>query len=175
MRSWILRFAAIALLVGLPSAVSTPRAEACSCSPPSPLSGLAAADAVFIGKAVANRPGDAVEMEVSRIWKGAAETATVIHSYGATCGVALQLGREYLIYAFREEEGLTTGMCLAFRVDLHDVRVRELSDAVGPGVTLASDDDALDSWGVGLIGVAGGFVLASAMFAAIFRRRTRQT
>ena len=114
-------------------------------------------------------------MEVSRIWKGAGETATLIHSYGATCGVTLQLGREYLIYAFREEEGLTTGMCLAFLVDVHDVRVRELLGAVGPGVTLASDDDALGSWGVGLIGAAAGFVLAGAVFTAIARRRAPQT
>ena len=132
------------------------------------------ADAVLVGEVVATGPGDSAEVKVSRIWKGSGDATRVIHSYGATCGVTFQLGYEYLIYAFREEEGLTTGMCLAFRVDREELPARKHLDALGPGVTLVADD-TLSPWAIGLIGAAAGFLLAGAVFAAISRRRAQRT
>ena len=116
-----------------------------------------------------------VEVQVSRIWKGSGERTKYINSYGDTCEAEFKVGYEYLIYAFREEGFLTTGMCTVFGAE----DATHL-DALGPGVALVPEPEG-ERQGIwvfglmgGLIGAAAGFALAGLGFVAI-RRRARQT
>ena len=105
MRSWLLRLAAIAVLLGLSPAVRTERAMACSCAPPaSPLVALEQSAAVFSGELVSidGYWGAILTFEVSRVWKGPVEETLVLttSSLGAgDCGYPFDAGRAYLVYA----------------------------------------------------------------------------
>ena len=113
MRSWLLRLAAVALLLGLPPALRTERVLACSCGgPPSIQESLEEATAVFAGRVVDMEAwrteddyGIHVTFAVSRVWKGpaGAELVAYTSSLGAgDCGFPLELGEEYLVYAYDE-------------------------------------------------------------------------
>ena len=113
MRSRLLRLAAIALLVGLPPALRTESALACSCSGvPGLWESVEEATAVFAGRVVdleswqtEDDYGVHVTFAVSRVWKGPASAELVANtrSLGAgDCGAPLRLGEEYLVYAYDE-------------------------------------------------------------------------
>lgn len=101
---------------------------ACSCAPnPEPLVALDQADAVFAGRIVglALKPDEdpaigvsfetlEVTVAVHSVWKGdTGEDIVIYTAYTCcVCGYAFQLGEEYLIYAFAEDDGtLRTSIC----------------------------------------------------------------
>lgn len=113
MRPWLLRLAAIALLLGLPPAMRTESAHACSCAElPGVWESVEEATAVFAGRVEAlegwesgDDYGVHVTFAVSRVWKGPASAELVANtrSLGAgDCGAPLRLGEEYLVYAYDE-------------------------------------------------------------------------
>lgn len=113
MRSRLLRLLAIALLLGLPPAMRTESALACSCAEiPGVWESVEEATAVFAGRVEAlegweteDDYGVHVTFAVSRVWKGPASAELVANtrSLGAgDCGAPLRLGQEYLVYAYDE-------------------------------------------------------------------------
>ena len=117
MRSWLLRLAAIAVLLGLSPAVRPERAMACSCAPPaSPLVALEQSAAVFSGELVSidGYWGAILTFEVSRVWKGPVEETLVLttSSLGAgDCGYPFEAGRAYLVYADAGGDLLEVWLC----------------------------------------------------------------
>jgi hypothetical protein len=116
-RPLLLALAALAL------AAAAPRALACSCAPPGePRAELAAADAVFAGRVVSVEPQEAaafprlaVRFALKAVWKGLPEgdEATLTTAAdSAACGYHFEEGEEYLVYAYRSDDGdLTTSLC----------------------------------------------------------------
>lgn len=90
-------------------------------------------DAVFVGKAVANRNPNwwklsfsrsypfvrrtysfdsYTEFAVSQVWKGTIQSHAIVDSLSNTsCGLALEPGQEYLIYAYFRGSHLVTHIC----------------------------------------------------------------
>ena len=98
--------------------------DACACSPsPSYSSAPAAlrtqADEVFLGQVrsvVVHESSDlvSVSFRVSRAWKGSKRRirTVITHVDSAACGLGQQFflkGREYLVYATKNSQGLLTG------------------------------------------------------------------
>ena len=109
----------------LASALAMPIQEvvACRCVPPAPpLIELARSDAVFSGKVVELNQGGPWQplmatMEIDDCWKGSIAGRVVVttSSSSAACGVELQFGGEYLIYAHENAGVLSTHMCTRTR------------------------------------------------------------
>ncbi|MGB7443729.1 MAG: hypothetical protein WA919_21915 [Coleofasciculaceae cyanobacterium] len=98
--------------------VNTKRAEACSCiQPPPPLTALEQATAVFAGKVTSINQTEPFNLEVtfqvSQAWKGEASSTLVVATplNSAMCGVYFEIGEEYLVYAYGEENQLSTNLC----------------------------------------------------------------
>ena len=121
-------------------------AVACSCAPPeSPSAERKRAAAVFSGRVIevrgrkgAGRTPGRVEavFEVGRAWKGVAGKQVSVYtpSDSAACGYGFEAGRSYLVYAYGEEGGLTTGLCSRTK------RLEEAGadlDELGPGREVA--------------------------------------
>ena len=196
MRPWLLRLAAIALLLGLPPALSPKSASACVCVYvyPDPLALLDEADAVIVGKAGAGAIGS-VEFQVYRVWKGAAyatrTTVTVneIHDDGSvsrtSCDPRIDRGEEYLIYAREDSAGtLRASTCHVFQLAYAQEQLEALGEGEPPVPGLeppvpdlapaeAGSDAEFPAWAIGLLVVAG-VGLAGAGLVAI-RRRARET
>lgn len=115
MRPWLLRLAAIALLLSLPAAMHTERARACDCDWVPLFEAMDDSDAVFAGTLIAGGEGDSAEFEVSRVWKGDVEATTLVYfdGGGTSCEMWLDKGEEYLVFAYRDypNEILFTGFC----------------------------------------------------------------
>ncbi len=134
-RSLVLVLAAIA-----PWLLPTP-AAACSCMPPDPPEAeLHAMDAVFLGTVTKVREGEypqwayhlleeidgrfgtqyfwealdrqvTVDVAVDATWKGVTTSRTALYTSGTTCSYHFVEGEQYLIYAYRHEGSLHTGLC----------------------------------------------------------------
>ncbi len=99
------------------------RSYAYSCgSPGSPTEAMAAADAVFIGRAVAvgeigSPDSFTTEFLVSTVWKGPTSRKALIETGGMEEGYSFDVGGEYLVYAYAlgfshgETEVMWTGFC----------------------------------------------------------------
>ena len=125
MRPWLLRLAAIALLIGLPATANSERALACSCGDfGSPVEELHRATAVFAGRVVSiefEEPENAfspfvAELEVSYVWSGRLHSTRFIRTtQGPTCGMYLETGEEYLVYGYGDDDEpgtvLSAGSC----------------------------------------------------------------
>ena len=204
MRPWLLRLAAIALLVGIPSAVRPDGAVACSCDF-RPAVALAESDVVFAGEVTASELRGRAKVRVSRVWKGdvPATTLVVLQGRGTSCEFRLRVGREYLVYADRDDAGgtLTTGLCSSFELGLQDEAARQHLELLGEGrppapekapdadsptspdtteepaaTSLSSEGDSAPwppSWAIALVAAAVASVLAGASFV-VLRRRARQ-
>lgn len=61
--------------------------------------------------------GQRVELLITRSWKGnVGEPSTIRTSRGGACGYSFEKGRQYLIFAFRDKEGLLwTDICTRTR------------------------------------------------------------
>lgn len=112
MRSWLLRLAAVALLVGLPAALRSPLVLACVCGEvPSHVEELQEATAVFVGTLVdvtEHDDDDGVlylfEFEVIRVWKGAPGSTIVLKDYWSSCSTYVEIGGDNLVYAYADSE-----------------------------------------------------------------------
>ena len=112
MRPWLLRLAAIALLLGIPPFGRTERALACDCEPPTLLEALEYADAVFAGQVTAATFAWG-EFEVSRVWKGDVEATTRVY-VEEVCGLSFREGEELIVFAYvteGDESQLSTENC----------------------------------------------------------------
>ena len=114
----LFRVAFLLCFMSLAAAVAYP----CSCEFMKPKKKLKEARAVFIGEVVEIGHNDrdrhasvAVRFKVERYWKGIKEPyVTVVTAPGicCTCGLKVEVGVQYLIYAFPLENGqLETSLC----------------------------------------------------------------
>lgn len=119
MRKIFLLFIIVSLLF-----VNTVIVSACSCAQPSsPKESIGQSTAVFAGKVVdidvpsgiVTSSGDSVKVtfEVSEIWKGSDYKTLVITTArdSATCGYDFKKNEEYIVYAYGEENKLSTDIC----------------------------------------------------------------
>ena len=199
MRSWLLRLAAITLVVGLPPAVRTESALACSCGePPGLWESVEDATAVFAGRVVAlesrgNTFAVDVTFAVSRVWKGPAapELVAYTRSLGAgDCGYPLELEEEYLVYAY--DEALEIWLCTrTTRLMYAEYDLEALGEgrvpvagATGEVEVVVPPPPGAPNVGIGATASHGAaaalfamvaVVLAGASFAAVSRRRARRT
>ena len=111
MRSWLLRVAAVALLLGLPPALQAESVLACSCLPPPPVwESVEGASVVFAGRVQSldhwegeDDHGVHVTFAVSRVWKGPVSSELVANTRSlglGDCGYPFDLWEEYLVYAY---------------------------------------------------------------------------
>ncbi len=191
MRSWLLRLAAIALLLGLPPALMADSALACSCVESDPAEEFEWADVVVAGKAVSRGAiGAPAKFQVSRVWKGgryatrSIDVGGVIRDDGSvsinTCDPRFEQGEEYLVFALEEPGGtLQTSRCGVFLLEHAQAYLNALGagEPPVPGMVPAeaNSDSGFPSWAIGLIAVAAGLLVVGTGFAAISRRRGRQT
>lgn len=111
-------------IVGSLLIVNTAIVNACSCIQPAPpQESLGQSTAVFAGKVVdINVPigivvssADPVKVtfEVSKIWKGHDYRTLVLTTAKneASCGYSFKENEEYIVYAYGEENKLSTGIC----------------------------------------------------------------
>jgi hypothetical protein len=111
----------LALLVSLSSLAIVNSALACSCVEPlPPRDALEVADSVYSGRVLEIVELDegldgymyAYEMELFASWKGIAEERLILKTTDpAMCGVSLQVGVSYLVYADRTNEVLDANNC----------------------------------------------------------------
>lgn len=105
--------------------INTAIVSACSCvSPfPSPQESLEKSAAVFAGKVtnidipneiiISSTDPVAVTFNVSEIWKGPDYRTLVVTTArdGVSCGYSFKQGEEYIVYAYEEEDKLSTNIC----------------------------------------------------------------
>ncbi len=116
------------LFLSLFFSFTAPATYSCVCEIMKPGKKLQEAKAVFVGEAVeigGNDKSDwatvAVKFKVDRYWKGVKEEfVTVVGapaSVGA-CGLPVEIGKKYLIYAFElDKDQLETSFCSSRRLD----------------------------------------------------------
>ena len=97
--------------------------DACSCiQPASPQESLEQSTAVFSGKVInIDIPSEIVSsadpvkvtFEVSKIWKGHDYKTLVLTTErsGISCGYSFKKNEEYIVYAYGEEDSLSTNTC----------------------------------------------------------------
>ena len=103
--------------------------NACSCAQPAPpQESLEQSTAVFTGKVididipsgiiVSSTDPIKVTFEVSKIWKGPDYKTLVLTTArnGAICGYSFKENEEYIVYAYGEEDTLSTGICSRTRL-----------------------------------------------------------
>ena len=230
MRPWLLRLAAIALLLGLPPAVKPDSALACSCAEPlSPQEAYQEYELIFSGRVVRvhdipPEENDGLldervsQFKVFTVWKGPSyETVWVESAAGSACGFSFVEGREYLVFV----RWLSVSLCSPTRelaaageyliamgegfpaepgtagpksrlldyLEIGPTEAPQSADASSvsgeaPGepadpqpvpAAAPSGDAALPVWAIGLIAAAAGLLGVGTAFAAISRRRARQT
>ena len=93
-------------------------AQACSCAPPpAPKIALESSAAVFVGRVTSVEKGDLsskYQFSVSKQWKGVKGNATsiVTANDSVACGINFDSDRDYLVYAFKNDDGqLRANMC----------------------------------------------------------------
>lgn len=96
---------------------SPQRTWACSCiGPPPPREALQRADAVFSGVVVDASEVEhllQVEIKVDKVWKGTIGERAAIRTpiQSSACGYSFESAKSYLVYAFKHDGHLTTGLC----------------------------------------------------------------
>ena len=189
----------LGLVVAFFLVAPAPVAHACSCAMRGTEQQVAQADVVVRGTITGRRdPGGAssarlvtYEVAVAEVFKGKSTATTSMRSpaFGASCGIEVQEGPEYLLFARRVGSDLRTGLCDGTR-PVSDQLVTDVEAVTGPGIpvdaptsttspeatptgtTLASSTRP-DGPGVALpLGVgAAGALLATALSALWWRRR----
>jgi hypothetical protein len=108
---------AIAVTVML--CLGTRHSMACSCNEnPPPPQALAEATAVFSGRVVASSYGENGELykpvlRVMDVWKGSVHERVELYTHWrcCLCGFPLEVGRNYLVYAYETESQLWVSYC----------------------------------------------------------------
>ncbi|RAV12987.1 hypothetical protein [Paenibacillus contaminans] len=97
---------------------------ACSCAGPNSVQEeLQKKAAVFSGKAVSVKTSGGllrssadpveVKIEVDKVWKGELGKTQLVYTArdGASCGFGFEKGKQYLVYAYSDNDRLVTNMC----------------------------------------------------------------
>lgn len=117
------RYICLTLILAVTFLASAERSLACSClftdEPPETKVQKAYNEsaAVFSGEVTGIEPDGefnfSVRIKTARIWKGADMENVVIHTprQSAMCGYNFEVGKKYLVYAYRAEDGLSTSIC----------------------------------------------------------------
>lgn len=100
-------------------AVQAPATHACSCiAPEPPQESLAKSAAVFSGKVTLVKSDSdlqqVIAIDVTNVWKGVSSNKVALTTAkdSAACGVNFEEGKEYIIYAYNNEDGdLATSLC----------------------------------------------------------------
>ena len=116
-------------IVGSLLVVNTVIINACLCIQPAPpQESLEQSTAVFVGKVididvpsgivVSSADPVKVTFEVSKIWKGPDYKTLVLTTArdGVSCGYSFKQNDEYIVYAYGEENKLSTGICSRTRL-----------------------------------------------------------
>lgn len=112
------------IIVGLCN-INTAIVSACSCASPfpSPQESLKKSTVVFAGKVtgmdipngivISTADPVLVTFDVSEIWKGPDYKTLVVTTArdGVSCGYSFEQGEEYIVYAYGEEDKLSTNIC----------------------------------------------------------------
>lgn len=117
------------LFLGLIFSLTAPAVYPCVCEIMKPGKKLRKAKAVFVGEVVEIGGNDksewatvAVKFKVDGYWKGVREqfvTVVGAPASAGTCGLPVEVGKKYLIYAFKiDEDQLETSFCVSRRLDL---------------------------------------------------------
>ncbi len=113
MCTWLVRLAAVALVLGLLLSLTPERASACICREfPSSEEMLALSDTVFAGRVVdmSDEAGSydsavgyyrVVQFRVSRVWKGEPFSTIFLVDPATSCTANFRAGHQYLVYASR--------------------------------------------------------------------------
>ena len=189
----------LGLVVGLFLVTPAPVAHACTCAMLGTEQQVEGADVVVRGTITGlHDPGGAssarlvtYEVAVAEVFKGKSTAATSLRSAadGGSCGIEVQEGPEYLLFARRVGSDLRTGLCGGTR-PVSDELVTEVEAVTGPGTlvdaptstaspaatptgTTLAGSKRRDGLGVALpLGVgAAGALLAAALAALWWRRR----
>jgi hypothetical protein len=118
--------------------LSVPEAIACSCMPwPPPLEALDEATAVFTGRIVEATPTDVergfdYKIEVHQVWKGVSSEHVFVNTDDvAMCGLYMEVGKNYLVYAYGEPGDLWSHNCSRSReVDFAAEDIAALGDPI---------------------------------------------
>jgi hypothetical protein len=133
-----------AVLLALTALWATPpRAYACSCAyPPDNPELVRLAEVIFTGTVTADEVDDRAQRRtltftVNRVYKGTATSTQVVttHSSGATCGLEISGPGPFLVYADREQSGLTANLC-------GGTRPGSAPASLGPGQAPIADSEA---------------------------------
>ena len=87
-----------------------------------------------------------VTFQVIEVWKGAPQNTITITTprESASCGFNFEVGREYVVYAWDNGDGLSTNLCsrtAELSPDLEDL------DALGPGTVPPQENNGAIAWG----------------------------
>ena len=135
------RVAMTRLVLSLVVLLALPAASlACSCAePPPPSEALKAATSVLTGHVVAAIPDGAnafiYTVRVHAVWKGEASPELEIKTSDvAMCGLWMEPGTPYLVYAYGPEQDLSTHNCTRSRpVEFAAADLAELGDPIAVG------------------------------------------
>ncbi len=149
-------------IVGSLLIVNTAVVSACSCAQPAPpQESLEQSTAVFAGRVididipsrivVSSADPVKVTFEVSKIWKGPDYETIVLTTArdGASCGYEFKENEEYIVYAYGEENTLSTGICGRTRLlanakeDLQDLGAGNLPTNSGSNYVPQTSDFVL--------------------------------
>ncbi len=183
----------VPLFLALFLVAPAPAAQACTCGMRSTVQQVEAADVVLRGTVVATADPDGSlsvrssarrvthEVAVAEVYKGAAAATTFVSSSaeGASCGIEVQEGREYVLFARRVGSELQAGLC-GGTAPASAERVAEVENLTGPGrapqgatTTAATPRGAArpgDSWSGLPLGVGLGGALVAAGLAGLWWR-----
>ena len=134
----------ITILVGILFVITlaSVNANACSCvSPRSPCEAYGSAAAVFVGTVISGERG-AFKFSVEQAYSGVSGTQVEVFTGlgGGDCGFYFEIGRRYLVYAYRHQDKLGTNICTRtkpFEVAREDVAFLGSLSSAASGVTVS--------------------------------------
>lgn len=121
-----------------------PPAAACVCEPTSVRNQLPFIDSVFAAKVVHVQPSDGQDVTVlaaaDHVWVGDAEPIMTVRTQVApdSCGYPFEEGMRYLVFGFRDTEGIRVSLCSNTSPYGTEV-VAELQSVVGRGRPVSQD------------------------------------
>lgn len=171
------------LVFSLPFVLQTPVVFACSCvQPDSPLTSLSEAEAVFAGQVtdidvpagITFSSLDPVKatFSVSQSWKGSIEKIITVSTPrgSASCGFGFEMGQEYLVYAYGNDNDLQVSLCS--RTNLLAQAGDDLS-ALGQGEIITGEPKPVDERPASSSStplIVGGLTLVAVLLAGISYR-----
>lgn len=125
-------------------ALASANANACSCvTPRSPCESFGSASAVFVGTVISGERG-AFKFSVEQAYSGVSGTQVEVFTGlgGGDCGFYFEIGRRYLVYAYRHQDKLGTNICTRtkpFEIAREDLAFLGSLSSAASGVTLSGE------------------------------------